>query len=241
MKLGRKAVKQDSRTLKLGKYLSPALVPPASVDWTKGVTSWGMMLNDTLGDCTIAGAGHAIQVWSLNDTKEITLPDSDILEQYEDWCGYNPADPSTDQGGIELDVLNRWKKYSMCGKHLKAFATVNVSNFTEVKNAIALLGGVYIGLNVSNYVMNNETAPGSTWDVVPNDGGIDGGHCVFVCGYDATTLTFISWGSVYKMTYAFWTKYVDEAYALLGLSWVGEGKSPTGLNLTQLEADLAQL
>src|ERR1039458_8652990 len=179
MKLGRKAVKYDPRTLKLGNYLAPALVPPASVDWSKGVTSWGMMLNDQLGDCTIAGVGHAIQVWSLNDAKEITLPDSDILEQYGYWCGYNPNDPSTDQGGIEIDVLNRWKKYTMCGKQLKAYAAVNITNVTEIKNSIALFGGIYIGFNVSNYVMNNETAPGSTWDVVSNDGGIDGGHCVY--------------------------------------------------------------
>jgi len=31
-------------------------------DWTKGITEWGMMMNDTLGDCTIAGVGHAVQV-----------------------------------------------------------------------------------------------------------------------------------------------------------------------------------
>ena len=240
MKLGRKEIRTDPRTLKIEKYLAEGIVPPASEDWTKGVTSWGMMENDTYGCCCIAGAGHAIQVWSLNDEKEITLPDKDILEQYGYWCGFNPSNPSeTDNGCIELEVLNHWKKYTFNGKKLKAFATVSVSNQTEIKNSIALFGGIYIGLNVPNYVMNTLTTPGSTWNIEPND-GTAGGHCVYVCGYDSATLTFISWGSVYKMTWGFWKTYVDEAYCLLGADWV-QSKSPNGLDLAQLEADLATL
>ena len=80
MKLGRKAIKTDSRTLAFGDYLTPGLPPPPpSADWTKGITSWGMMLNDTLGDCTIAGAAHAIQVWTANTGSMVTVPDSTIL------------------------------------------------------------------------------------------------------------------------------------------------------------------
>ena len=65
-RLGRKCVKTDSRTLRLAKYTADLPTPPASSDWTKGITQWGMMLNDTLGDCTIAGLGHALQVWTVN-------------------------------------------------------------------------------------------------------------------------------------------------------------------------------
>src|SRR5580658_8869232 len=57
-KLGKKAPKIDSRTLRLAKYLTAVPPPPASCDWTKGVTEWGMMLNDALGDCTCAAIGH---------------------------------------------------------------------------------------------------------------------------------------------------------------------------------------
>ena len=100
MKLGRKAVKTDSRTLKLASYLSSSLPPaPPAVYWSKGNKNWGMMLNDKLGCCTIAGVCHAVQVWSRNSGTEITLPDSVVLQTYEQWDGYNPRDPSTDQGG----------------------------------------------------------------------------------------------------------------------------------------------
>ncbi len=86
MSLGLKAVKTDTRTLRLARYLTEVLPPaPSSRDWTPAVSAWGMMLNDNLGDCTIAALGHAIQVWSANRYREITLPDTAILAAYEQW------------------------------------------------------------------------------------------------------------------------------------------------------------
>jgi len=239
-KLGRKAIKWDSRTLKVRDYLTPALpAPPVSVDWTRGIISFGEMLNDQLGDCVFAGIGHAIQIWTANTTTEATVPDSTIESYYESWAGYDPNDPSTDQGYIELDALNKWKKGTFAGHKLLAYADATISNIAEVKQAINLFGGVYIGLNVPNFIMNSIP---SVWDVVSDDGGIDGGHCVYVVGYDADTIKFISWGSLYSMTTAFWNKYVDEAHALLSQDWIDtKGVDPQGFNLAQLEADLAAI
>ena len=94
-KLGRKAIKTDSRTLQLRKYLTPSLPPPpASADWTKHITTWGVMLNDTLGDCTIAGCAHAVQVWTANIGREVTVPNATIEKYYEKWDGYVPGEPS---------------------------------------------------------------------------------------------------------------------------------------------------
>lgn len=240
-KLGRKAVKTDSRTLRLRLYLGAGLpTPPPTVNWTKGNVNWGAMLNDQLGCCTIAGVGHAIQVWSANAASEVTVPDSTILSYYEQWDGYTPDDPSTDQGGIELDVLNAWKKYGFSGHSLIGYADPSVSNIVEVRTAINLFGGVYIGMNVPNFVMQNPN-PGTVWDVVSDDGGIDGGHAVFVAGYDAGTFTFISWGQVFKMTTAYWSKYVDEAHALLSADWLAAKGAPNGFNLQQLQTDLAAI
>jgi hypothetical protein len=57
-----------------GQTLAP---PPAWVDYTKGMPAkLGMMLNDTLGDCTCAAVYHAIQVWTHNARKKmVTWPD----------------------------------------------------------------------------------------------------------------------------------------------------------------------
>lgn len=241
-KLGRKAVKTDSRTLKLAKYLSAGIVsPPVSVDWSKGIYQWGMMLNDTLGCCTIAGVGHAIQVLTANAGTEATVPDSTILQYYENWDGYVDGDPSTDNGGIELDVLNDWKQNGFSGHKLLAFADPAVSNLTEIKQAIALFGGLYIGLSVTDQVMQNNNDPTVPWDVTPQD-TIDGGHCVYAVGYDPNFVYIISWGQIYKMTWAYWTANVDEAHALISPDFIAaNGLDAAGFNLTQLRADLAAI
>lgn len=241
MKLGRRAVKTDSRTLCLADYFTPSLPPPpASIDWTKDVTQFGMMLNDRLGDCTIAGLAHAFQIFSLNAGKERTLPDQYILDGYEKWCGYNPKDPSTDNGGIELDVLTAVKKKGFAGVKLYGFADPNVKNLTEVKQGIALFGGQYIGISLPISAQSQDV-----WDVVPDDGsgrtepGSWGGHCVFVPKYDPNGFTCITWGTVKKMTLAFWLKYCDESHTLLVDLWLDSlGKSPSGFDFTQLEADI---
>lgn len=242
-KLGRKAVKTDTRTLKLRDYLTPALpTPPAAVDWTKGITSFGEMLNSDLGDCTIAGVGHAVQIWSANTGTEVTVPDSAILAAYEQWDGYSPSDPSTDQGGIELDVLTDFKRDGLDGHKLLAFADPRVSNLSEVRTAIDLFGGVYIGISLPITAQTQ-----STWDVVADGGdnavaGSWGGHAVFIPKYDQNGFTCITWGGLTSMTVAFWKAYVDEAHALIGQDWFGtSGANPLGLNLAQLNADLAEI
>src|ERR1700688_8459 len=95
-KFGKHPARHDPRTLKLAKYLTPALTPPPErVNWSRGFNfNWGAMLNQDLGDCTIAACGHAIQTWSLDNGRMITLPDADILTGYECACGYVVGDPS---------------------------------------------------------------------------------------------------------------------------------------------------
>jgi hypothetical protein len=244
-KLGRKAVKTDSRTLQLAKYTTALPPAPPAQDWTNGITSWGMMLNDTLGDCTIAGVGHAVQVWSANTTAEVTVPDSQILHYYEKWDGYNPKIPSSDRGGIELDVLNHWQKSSFDKHKLLAFADPAYANLGEVKQAIDLFGGVYIGLSLP-LSAQDQTSAGKVWNVVTPSGpntapGSWGGHCVFVPKYDQTSFTCITWGALQTMTLAFWNAYVDEAHALLSPDWLAGKGAPVGLDLAQLKADLAQI
>jgi hypothetical protein len=242
MKLGRKAIKTDSRTLALGRYLTASLPPPPpKADWTKGVTSWGMMLNNSLGDCTIAGIGHAIQVWSANNGSMVKVTNSTVEKYYEKWDGYVPGNPSTDNGGVELDVLNDWQKQGFAGNPLLAFADPKPANLMEVRQSIALFGGVYIGLSLPITAQTQEV-----WDVVPKGGakakpGSWGGHCVFVPKYDANGFTCITWGQLKTMTLAFWNKYCDEAHTLLSPNWISTKGSPSGFNLAQLQSDLKSI
>lgn len=243
MRLGRKAVVRDSRTLRLARYLAKDLAPPPpAVDWTKGQNDWGMMLNDQLGCCTIAGAAHAVQVWSKNANTEVTISDPQVLNTYAAWDGYVPGKPETDNGGIELDVLTDWRNQTFNGHALKGFAAVSPHNLNEVRTAIQLFGGAYIGLSLPLSAQTQDT-----WDFTGNFAGDSaigswGGHCVFVAAYDPNGFTCITWGALKKMTTAFWLNYCDEAYALFGEDWINAGgKDPEGIAVDQLAADLAAI
>jgi hypothetical protein len=233
-RLGRKAVKRDSRTLKLASYITPTLpAPSTSVDWTKGVKDWLMLGNDTLGNCTIVGAMHAIQGWTLNSSTEAVFTNNDAVTYYEKFDGYNPADPNTDQGGVLLDVLTDWKNQGINGHKIDAFASADVSNLTEIKQAISLFGPLYVGMNFPN------ASRGQVEWTVTDDTSIEGGHCVVLIGYNETGPVAISWGALYQMTWEFFSKFFDEIYAVISPDWLNaSGVDPTGLDLAQLQADL---
>jgi hypothetical protein len=241
-KLGKHPPKLDARTLRLERYLTPALPPPPlRADWTRGFRiNYGTMLNDSLGDCTEAKKGHAIQCWTLCNGRMATVPDSVVLAAYEADAGYVPGNPATDQGENMLDNLNAWRKNGFGGHALDAFASIDFSNFWNVAQSIYLFGLVDIGLNLPQSALD-QNAAGQAWDVVPNDGGIAGGHDVIVPMYDlsSTELTCITWGQRQPMTWRFFQKYVEEAYALLSPDWLSANAvDPAGVNFAALQADL---
>ena len=250
-KLGRLAPSYDSRTLHFGDYLNAAALPaiPASRKWSAAVRQpWGVMANDTVGDCTCAGLCHLIQTWTANTGEEFTLTDTQVLNLYHIICGYDPAKPETDQGGTLTQVLTWSRKHLIAGKQrVGAFAAVRPLNHSHVQAAIDLFGGVYIGLGLP---VSAGAQIGKVWDVptggLHGDGawGSWGGHCVNVVDYDAEGLTCITWGQPQRMTWRFWDAYCDESYAVLsGTDWAAlAGKCPAGaFDFAALEADLKLL
>jgi hypothetical protein len=180
---------------------------------------------------------HTIQVWTLSKGSEVTVPDSTVLDYYEQWDAYNPSNPSSDQGGVELDVLKEWRQSQngFAGHPLFAFADPDPQDELHVRQAIALFGGLYVGLQLPISAQTQDV-----WDVASGlDGqpGSWGGHCVFVPEYDANYLTCITWGQLKKMTWAFWGTYCDEAHALLSPDW----QPPGGFDMAALQADLKQV
>jgi hypothetical protein len=244
LKLGKQPAKIDSRTLQLRNYLTPDLpAPPDSISWYGDVTSYGSMLNDQLGDCTCAAVGHAIQVASMNThVGEVTPPDSAVLALYEQACGYIPGDPSTDQGGIIIDVLNYVRKNLFDTHKLWAYADPDPKDAMHIKQSVALFGIVDMGLQLP---ISAQGQVGTLWDVVgdPNTDensqpGSWGRHSVIVAAYDAEGLTCVTWGALQKMTWKFWDVYTDESHALLLNIWLEKyGVKITSI-ITAMENDL---
>ena len=72
---------------------------------------------------------------------------------------------------------------------------------------------------------------------------IEGGHYVPVVALPtANMIQVITWGALQGMTQAFYEKYCDEAWAILSPEMLSTGgTSLEGLNLAQLQADVAAL
>ena len=68
-------------------------------------------------------------------------------------------------------------------------------------------------------------------------------NCVIVCGYDATYLRVFTWGTVQKMSYTFWDKYVEEAWPVVSQDWVSaaKGTDPAGVDLATLGQQFASV
>jgi hypothetical protein len=249
-KLGKQAPRRDPRTLKFAEYLGADVPAPLTCDWSQHVGKpWGMMANDNVGDCTCAAAGHMIETWTANCGSGVVPADADVLSAYEAVSGYNPSDPGTDQGAVELDVLSFWRKTGIGGHSIVAYTSVRPSVQQHVRAACYLFGGLYIGLQLP---LSANGQVGGLWDV-PSQGlngdgqpGSWGGHAVSIVAVDDDGLTCVTWGALQRMTWAFWSAYTDEAYGVLSqdwvnlsVSWTTETLSPSWFDLNALQADLA--
>jgi hypothetical protein len=241
-KLGRQERKfnPNVKTLKAFFKHQPLPDAPATADWTDGKTDFGMMLNDELGCCTCAAIYHARQVWTMNTSAESTEPDGEVLGLYEKACGYVLLDDSTDQGGSMQDVLEYCMKTGMqlsdgSVDKLLGFVEFDQTKMNEVKLAVSEFGVANIGIDIPKSVWGADGEPLAVWDYVVGS-PIAGGHDIVAVGYDDDGLTVISWGSLYKMTWAFYAKYCDEGYAMVDKNWVeSTGKTPLGVSLGDLE------
>jgi hypothetical protein len=249
LRFGRAPRSFNPRVPHLSALASGLTLPPIpdSVDYTKDMPDdLGMMLNDNLGDCTCAAYYHARQIWSFDArSREITEPDSDVEDLYVEACGYDPTVPGPGPGGNEQAVLTYLLKYGAplgsdgtTRDKILAFVEVDSRNIEDMKRTIYDCGVAYIGFPVPENVSSNA----QTWDYDPKAPMTNEGHAVVLAGYDAKGATVISWGKRYTMTWPFVVNIVDEAYAIADKSWLEScGKTPAGMTLTQLEAQMHAL
>jgi hypothetical protein len=212
----------------------------------------GMMLNDKLLNCTCAAFYHALQVWSFNaagrSAADIArVSDANVTRLYTLACGYDPKQPGEGPGGKGQHVLKYLLNHGApIGRHrqnrILAYIEVDPRQVDDVKRAINDCGLVYVGFHVPKYLGPQNRHLPKVWDVDPSNRRIIGGHAVVLPGYNEQTVDVISWGRFYKMTWPFFTKYVDEVYAIADRTWIAATrKTPGGLTLDQLETQMEAL
>jgi hypothetical protein len=242
-KLGRLAPHPETThpSLKLADFLNPgyALTVPSAVDYLSHVITWPMFGNDTLGDCTAAAAGHQREAWTnYGRGATVLTSDADVLKFYEACSGYIPGRPDTDQGANMQDCCDYWRQAGLAGDRILAFFKISPQNLAEVKAALYLFGGVYVGVNLPTSALD-QFDDGDPWDYQPTlDNSIEGGHCVHLGAMDAAgTMTVTTWGRTQRVTTAWWQHFTEECWAIASLDWINQGGlSPEGLDTAALNA-----
>lgn len=213
---------------------------PDLVDRASRVDAWPMFLNDKLGCCTCACAGHEIQAWTAYGSKEYTVTDEDILWAYEDIAGYNPKTGQGDNGAVVQDVLNYWRKKGVGGHKILAFAQLNYRNLDEVKQALYHFGSVYLGVSVPQSAPE-QFAAHQPWTVVPGS-PIVGGHAIPIQKIDGNKLYVVTWGALQEVTEEWFETYCTEAWVVITRDWLNaQGRDVLGDDLNRLAVEFTEL
>jgi hypothetical protein len=217
-KFGKKPAKRDQRNFKFGALLAAAPALPKSYDFDTRYLAvpTPMYGNDVHGDCVIAGRAHqTLRFEYLEQQKVLIIPDKDVLRE---WHGENG---NTDDGLSVLDSLNEWraKGWKAAGRtyKIKAFAEIDRSKPDELRRAIVMQVGVGLGLTLPYNAVSLFQA-GRPWDVSSGPGGKpdpEGGHYVYCPGYTELGPVCVTWGRKQQMTWRFFKRFCDEAYALI--------------------------
>jgi hypothetical protein len=253
---GRKAPHAESARprLKLSQFLTGTYPPaPAVVDYVSKVADWPMYGNDQYGDCVWAMIGHTIEAaTTYGQGQTVKVSDADVLKGYSAVTGFDPADPSTDQGTVIQDALDYWRKVGVGGHKIMAFAQIDHTNLDEIDAALYLFGHVQLGIDFPAVAMD-QFNEGKPWDVVADDGGNEGGHAISggLARRDAATpfpprpelvgknargnYVVITWGRAQEMTPAFFARYVEEAWTVITPEWYdAQGRNPEGIDAAAL-------
>jgi hypothetical protein len=232
--------------------MGPELPPvplTADVDRATQVTSWPMYLNDQLGDCTVAGAGHmfaAMSVYAGNP--EPLFSDEVITATYSAVSGYVPGDPSTDNGADMQTVLQYLKTTGMTDTAGTTHQVAGYALFSDpsaemlLGQVLNLFGTVYVGIDCPQSA-EQQFADGVPWTYVPGSAAA-GGHCIvlqhrYPAGAEVDIDEFVTWGALQRANFGFTGHYAAEAYAVVSQDWIDvNGTSITGFDLQQLLADM---
>lgn len=245
MKLGKTPARINSVHLKLSTYLDvPAVLPkvPETFGHEHLVTEWGMNGNDTVGCCVFAGAAHETELWNREAGRPVVVDTAATLADYSAVTGYDPSDPTTDQG-TDMQVAASYRRRvgivdSMGLRHrVAAYVALTQGDPDELASSAYVFGAVGVGLRMPGYAMD-EFAAGKPWAVRHGNPKIEGGHYVPVVGRSGGNFHVVTWGKVQQMTEGFYRRYCDEAVVYFSTEFLTAGVSPEGFDRAGLLRDL---
>ncbi len=245
-RLGRRAPVYSRRSVTTAALLSSHLArlgtaPSCSVDRLGLIKDWGVLGNDLYGCCVEADTGHDLLFRTTIAGAPIIPTTQQILALYSALTGFDPTKPDTDQGTDEQSMCDYLVSTGFLGHRADATVCIAPTDLDHIRWAIELFGSCRFGINFPASAAA-QFASGQPWDVVPDDGGIQGRHDIRAFNYRDGIFDVITWGKAVPMTAAFAARYLEEAHAELFYDWIeANGRSPGGFDLGVLASDLNSL
>jgi hypothetical protein len=253
---GRRTPKR-APALRLSSFLAPEAVArvqapthPATEDYLAKLSDWQVLGNDVAGDC------NAVTWANLRRLVTSALATEYYPTQDQVWQFYQTQNPNFDPNGTANDngpgsgsdqgmEIQTGLEYLHTnggpdGVKVVAFASVDHTNTDEVEAALAIFGGIWLGITVLD-ANQQEFSSGQPWTNVKH-AQIDGGHAVLAGGY-IPDVRFITWGTETEFAPSFWTgeahgtPLVEEAWVTIWPEHLGSQEFEAGVDLDQLKAD----
>ena len=209
---------------------------------------WKMLGNDRYGNCVWAGAAHEHMLLNkVVHQADVAFDDGAVLGDYAAATGFDPNDPSTDNGTDVHDALSYRRKTGIADtggtRHLiGAYVSLDPKNWEHLGQATYIFGAVGIGFDFPASAMDQFNA-GEPWDYVAGS-KIEGGHYVPVVGslQTADQASAITWGKRQVFTREFYEHYNDEAWVYITTEALrSDGTGLHGFDVAKLNAYLATL
>lgn len=246
-RFGRRPARRDSRNFRFAELVLRAPRVPAEYDFDARhvAVPTPMFANDAHGDCVIAGRAHqTLRFEYIEQRHVIAIADVDVLREWRRENG------GTEDGLVVLDSLKAWRSRGWAvGTELyriEAFAEIDRTRPLELRRAVFMQVGVGLGISLPHDALAQFNA-GRPWDVTQGPGGDPDpawGHYVYCPGYTREGPVCVTWGRRQQMTWAFYARCCDEAYAMIDArdEWLKRSEGVRGaLDRKRLRERIAQL
>jgi hypothetical protein len=206
--------------------------------------AWGMLGNDSYGDCVFAGAAHETMLWNKLAKRDVRFDSKSVLSDYSALTGFNINDPQNTDNGTDMQKAAKYRQdtgiIDADGVRHKvgAYLALDPGNTRELYMAVFMLGAVGIGFEFPSSAMGQFNR-GHPWSVT-RGASIDGGHYVPAFAKRANIVT-VTWAQTQGMTVAFLKKYNDESVAYVSEEMLTNGKSVEGFDIQALRDALRDI
>jgi hypothetical protein len=249
-RLGKKPARPDAVSFRFAAFFNAAHLPtpPMAFGHVYGPDQqlpWGMLANDDYADCVFAGAAHETMIWTNEAHNLASFDDAAVLSDYAAVTGFNPDDPSTDQGTDMQQAASYRRKTGILDakgqRHkIDSYVALTPGDANQLALAAYLLGAVGVGLRFPESAMNQFEAR-EPWTIVDQQTPA-GGHYVPCVGRNSHGhFLVVTWGRIQAMTPEFYARYCDEAVAYLSIEALTNELSPEGFDVSRLREALRSI